>query len=511
MTTNLIDNYVRYRNDPWAFISECVYTLDQVDKVNPIKKFPEREYLKLVSKLWVKYPLIAVPKSRRMTMSWLTISLYLWDTIFHKGRFNAFVSKKEDDANELVNKAKFILEHLDKDNFPKDFIPKYAHKFCVLDFPEIQSKIQGFPQGADQLRQFTFSGIFGDECAFWEQAKQFYAASFPTIDGGGRMSLISSPAPGFFKQLCFDRIDIDGNFDVPEVIENVKYPIDGVKTWINSKNKFLVVELHYSADPKKNNSSYTESIKNSMPTQEYLREYELQWDTFAGMPVYPEFSRKLHVTTKKPSLAPGLPLLIGLDFGLTPACVIGQLQEGTLYIFEELVEFNMGMERFSDMLIAHIRTNYPTKSNLAKDILLYIDPSGHFRKDTDESTCAQILGTKGFTTFPGPIAWEARRKAVVTLLMKLTKDGPALQIYGPACSTLIKGFEGGYQFSDKVAELEPNKLRPLKNEYSHVHDGMQYLASGIANILSKISKPIPRPEYKNVGDNNSMYRRITTI
>jgi hypothetical protein len=58
--------------------------------------------------------------------------------------------------------------------------------------------------GADQLRQFTFSGILGDECAFWEEARKFYSASAPTIEGGGRMTLISSRSPGFFQRLCYD-------------------------------------------------------------------------------------------------------------------------------------------------------------------------------------------------------------------------------------------------------------------------------------------------------------------
>ena len=35
-------------------------------------------------------------------------------------------------------------------------------------------------------------------------------------------------------------VNIDGNFDVPEVIDNVMYPMDGVRTWINKKNKFLI-------------------------------------------------------------------------------------------------------------------------------------------------------------------------------------------------------------------------------------------------------------------------------
>lgn len=197
-----------YRTDPWAFCADCVYTLDQTDEKEPIKKFPSHyEYLKLYTRIWQKEKFIAVPKSRRMFMSWMNIALYTWDTAFHIGKFNAFVSKKEDDANELIVKSKFILDNIPETALPREFIPKYDDTYGKLKFPELNSMIQGFPQGADQLRQFTFSGILGDEMVFWEDAQAMYAASFPTLEGGGRFTAISSPGPGFFKRLVFDQLD----------------------------------------------------------------------------------------------------------------------------------------------------------------------------------------------------------------------------------------------------------------------------------------------------------------
>lgn len=209
---DLLDRVRKIRNDPWEFL-KAVRTLDAVDKKNPIKKFPiHREYLKLFVRIWQKKRLLLVPKSRRMSMSWTCIALAVWDVIFHAGRSWAFVSKKEEDSAELVKRAVFILENLDYDIIPKDFIPAYEAVFCKLTFPEIHSHIQGFASGADQLRQFTHSGILGDEMAFWPDAEQMFNASFPTIEGkegeeGGRFVGISSPAPGFFQRMVQDKID----------------------------------------------------------------------------------------------------------------------------------------------------------------------------------------------------------------------------------------------------------------------------------------------------------------
>jgi hypothetical protein len=489
----VFERYKRYRKDPWAFISECVFTLNEVNKDEPIQRFPDKDYLKLYCKLWQKYPLLAVPKARRMTMSWMTIGLYVWDTIFHKGRFTAFVSKKEDDANYLVDRAKFIIDNLDRNMIPDELIPRYEHKFCTLSFPDINSKIQGFPQGADQLRQFTFSGIFGDESAFWENAEKFYSASLPTIDGGGRMTLVSSPAPGFFKKLCFDAMGTPGDIDVSEYAPDYKKPLQGTRVWTNPKNKFLIYELHYTADPSKRDPSYKESIKNSLPLQEYLREYELYWDTFSGQPVYPEFG-EIHIIDETPSPTPGLPMLIGIDWGLTPAAVIGQYEEGVLTIFREIIELNMGALRFLEKVTTELRLLYPTHSNFKKNWKCFADPAGQSKSQSDESTCFQEA-SKYFNVTPGPIAWEERRNSVVRFLMKLDRGAPAFQVYGRDCPMIVKGFKGGYRFSDKAIDVEPNKIRPIKDAYSHPHDALQYLCSGVRDAIQSAHRNVPVPAY----------------
>jgi hypothetical protein len=488
-----LSNYKRYRDDPWAFLTECVFTLNEVNKKAPIMRFPNKKYLELYVKVWQKRPLIAVPKTRRVTMSWTTISLYVWETIFHQGRFTAFVSKKEEDADFLVKRAKFIVDNLDRSKISPDLIPAYKDTYCKLEFPEINSKIQGFPQGADQLRQFTFSGIFGDECAFWEQAERFYGASLPTIDGGGRMTLVSSPAPGFFKKLVFDALDRKDEINVAEFNPEFTQALQGVRVWRNKKNKFLIYEIHYTADPTKRDPSYAESIKNSMPAQEYLREYELHWDTFAGQPVFTEFN-KVHKISLKPEPTPGLPMLIGLDWGRTPSAIIGQFEEGVLTIFKEFNEVNMGADRFLQKVTTELRLTYPQVSDFKKQWLCFADPAGMSKQQTDDRTCF-LEASKYFNVTPGPIDFETRRLAVVHFLIRLENGVPAFQVYERDCPILTQGFEGGYRYDDKDLEIEPNKLRPIKNLYSHPHDALQYLCSGVKTISKDSFKPIPSPTY----------------
>ena len=77
-------------------------------------------------------------------------------------------------------------------------------------------------------------------------------------------------------------------------------------------------------------------------------EYEKTWETYEGRPVYEDFNETLHVTQSKPRFALGLPLLLGWDSsGLTPACVMAQLQGETLVVFKEVVGQGLGRNALS--------------------------------------------------------------------------------------------------------------------------------------------------------------------
>lgn len=479
-----LERYKAVKRDPWEFATKMVFTKDEVDRKNPIKRFPsDMSYQKLYMRLWQKYPKIAVPKSRRMMMSWTNIVLYVWDTMFNVGRQQAFVSKKETDSHELIERAKFILEHLDYEYIPKDLFPKFNCKFGELAFPEIESRIMGFPSGADQLRQYTFSGMLFDELAFWDNAEDAYASSVPTIEGGGRMTLISSPSPGFFKKLVFDNLqDGIGEPVTKEEFPVERFPCEGVETWMNPKNRFVIVQLHYTADPKKRNEDWLSNIKSAMTISKFQQEYNLQWDTFHGQPVYPDFAERLHVSkdTIQPEL--GLPLLLGVDQGLNAACVVCQMQGDKFVVLEEITASNMGAERFVEKVVRQLAVNYPEWSDLKRDFRVYMDPAAFSRRDVDERTWASVWAKRGFKPMPGPMLWEPRRQAVESLLTKQNKEGSCFELNRGSCSMLLRGFNGGYRYSEKAFDIEPTKARPVKDEHSHIQDALQYVAGGFLKL-----------------------------
>lgn len=207
-------------DDPYYFMTHWAKTLDVHDREQSIKMFPEKEHLKILVEVWLKEYLLLIPKSRQMMMSWLFTTLYLWDTQFHAGRLTFFQSKKEEDADDLVKRAKFVW-----DNEPK-FLKRYylggkfhnlkinpqhngQHTYCKMNFPEINSEIRGIPQGGDVIRMHTASGILSDEMAFQPEAKAAYTAAKPTLSANGRFTGVSTAEDNtFFEDMCFDSVEM---------------------------------------------------------------------------------------------------------------------------------------------------------------------------------------------------------------------------------------------------------------------------------------------------------------
>lgn len=475
----------RYIRDPWAFLEDCVYTLDQVNQNSPIKAFPSYlEYTRFIAKLWIREKLLAIPKSRRMICSWTMISLFSHDTFFNTGRFNAFVSKKEDDSGDLISRSEFIYHKIPTWRIPRALMPvlkngKMSKQPPTMEFEEIHSKIQGFPQGSDQMRQFTFSGMLFDEWAFWDQAQASYSAARPTLEGGGRLTGISSRSPGFFKKVVFDQLDaVDLTFrETPPV--KAQTVMEGVEVWRNPTNGFVVVDLHYTADPRKRSTEWRDAIKQSMPARDFAMEYEKSWQTFEGKPVYDDFNKNIHVATAGLKPEPGIPLILGWDFGLTPACILAQLVGRRLRILKEFVETNGSISKLAPVVYQYLFANYLPWLHGDDKILCYVDPAGFQKAQTDERTCVDVMRKSGFRKInPGPVGWELRRKAVEDYLTKTYGEGPGLFVDEAQCPILIEGFNGGFRYPEKAIEIEPTMIRPIKNKYSHPHDALQYLAAG---------------------------------
>jgi len=192
-------------------------------------------------------------------------------------------------------------------------------------------------------------------------------------------------------------------------------------------------------------------------------------DVRSGRPVYKDYNDGVHLADSIIKPLSGVPLIIGMDLGLTPAAAFMQLSPmGKLLVIDELVSEDCSIQEFcSDYLWPKLRNDYP-KTNF----YVVIDPAGRTRAETDKSSARKIIHDSGL---PYRLARTqeplARRESVVSFLRRV--NGFKLS---PKCIYLRKGFISEYKYERRLlSNIEsPFKEKPEKNIYSHIHEALQY-------------------------------------
>src|SRR3546814_8423977 len=102
------------------------------------------------------------------------------------------------------------------------------------------------------------------------------------------------------------------------------------------------------------------------------------------------FRDRIHLAPEPLAAVPSLPLLIGVDFGLTPAAVIAQrLADGRWLVLDELVTEECGIQRFGETLAAYMARTFPNHG--LRHCQGWGDPAGNQRAQTDERTALAVL------------------------------------------------------------------------------------------------------------------------
>ena len=212
----------------------------------------------------------------------------------------------------------------------------------------------------------------------------------------------------------------------------------------------------------------------------------------SGKPVYPEYRDETHCREVKP--IPGLPLLLGFDYGLTPAVVVCQLSKrGQLRVLADIQSENMGIRQFArDVVRPYLATNYSGYTFQAVG-----DPAGNRRADSDEKTCFMELAEAGIPAMPAVTnEFLARREAVAGFLTRLVDGEPAFLV-NPDARNIRKGMNGGYCFK-RVQIIGAERYRdvPDKNIYSHSCEALQYAAlyTQTMNMSEDFGKKIEYPK-----------------
>lgn len=129
---------------------------------------------------------IIILKARQLGLSWLILCDALYDMIFYPAATNLIFSKREDEAFELLTRMKGIYSYL----------PRWMQARSVLidsagDW-ELSNGSSAKAFATTGGRSYTGSNAIVDEADYVQDLDALLNAVKPTIDAGGKLSLIST-------------------------------------------------------------------------------------------------------------------------------------------------------------------------------------------------------------------------------------------------------------------------------------------------------------------------------
>jgi len=237
---------------------------------------------------------------------------------------------------------------------------------------------------------------------------------------------------------------------------------------------------------------YTDLARNKDPESDFVRVYiDAKYGRMkAGRVVHPLFRREIHVARETLIPNPHLPIVIGADFGLTPALVFKQQDaHGRVLTLAEITTENMGLQRCLETKAK------PLISRRFRDYRFVVtgDPAGAQRSQSDETTCVKIFHKAGFkrVKMATTNARVARYGATDEFLGRLTEVGPAFLV-DPSCEVYAAGLETGYYYKKQKSGIFNEE--PEKNSFSHVVEAGHYadmrFSSGLKDEGEKLTREI---------------------
>lgn len=261
-------------------------------------------------------------------------------------------------------------------------------------------------------------------------------------------------------------------------------PIDKGIARLDQDNGFVVMRLHYSADPVKD-ETWIKREKASYPMVElWQQEMELDFISTAGKRVYPEFTLAANTGELKPERYNEI--WRGWDFGYThPAVVWAQrTHDGHFHILAEMVGADITIQSFAKEVIRVSDNLYPGYKFRDAG-----DPACRQKNDKSEQTTADILRIiYGIRIQSRPTRVQDGIRLLRTLLLP-RPDGFVRMKVNKNCETIIDGMLGGY-----VRDEDDD---PVKDGYyEHIMDALRYVAIILFDLRTAEPMKAARASYR---------------
>lgn len=332
--------------DPLKFF-EHVKILDATtNQIIPFEMWPHLvEFIKAV----FEYPQVVVLKSKQVGISWTLAALAIY-WCYKTGANVIMISKGENEAAELLRKAKFIYKQLPT-HLQLEILNEGAF---TLSFKNKQSRIHTLPSTTSAGVGETASLVIWDENEFHPNAPENWAHLKPTIDAGAKGVAVSTADP----------TSIDSHFK---------------KLWRNARegiNNFYPIFIGWDAVPNRD-KEWLERVR---------KDYDLEWQFKANYP-----------STEEEALSPilGRSVFDGVALQRMQRNAIKEeeIRQGVIHIFRRPqlgVQYMMGVDmaegRGGDFSVCWVEG----KDGIGRELVAVIH-SNHVLPDTFSYMAYELL------------------------------------------------------------------------------------------------------------------------
>ena len=212
-----------------------------------------------------------------------------------------------------------------------------------------------------------------------------------------------------------------------------------------------------------------------------------------GKPVHPRYIDSVHCLDLDFTPDNSVEIILGFDFGRTPACAFLQRAPlGRWICFDEFCAEDMSAITFGPELKKYIDSTYP---GFTFGFRGWGDPSGGNEGEATDDTAHRIIRGAGLPCNP-TITNKAslRRAALEKPMTEMCMDGKPRFVVLPKCRKIRKGLKGAFCYRRVQVSGERYTDVPDKNEYSHPVEALEYGLQGEGegrSALTVASKPAP--------------------
>jgi hypothetical protein len=490
----IIKKMSQWRDDPFLWMVEQVYTIDEADAEAPVKRFPRYRYLKEIIDCYFENKTMILCKSRRMMATHVFSTLMVHQLLFRPYSENVIVSINEDRAKAVLQRrCKAVYDFLDK-RFPYPKLREGQEIRTDRMFnPYNGAQITALPSGSDKCRGLTITNGFYDELAFQSNVEMNLKSLKPALEGDGcRAALVSTPKFATPFQKLVQKIHKQSH---------MKTRMEGLTEYRNEYNQTVLL-LKYTADPEKRTQEwYHKERYGASPDGKSLpgcsgvdvytwdQEYELKFTVPVGKPVVPEIEAKSHCEPYDKSMYdPDRTMHITCDFGHYASMSFFQKDNLNRCVIHKVVlACGIEVEEFQELGKQWLLEYFPGSKDNFK---LHGDPAGGYGSGQGHAATAWDVMQKVWKHHVHGKKSSPADRAMAIRLKASKKVGGAMGIIFPLdCGELIsyenpednrnglllEGFQIGWVYKQPKEGDHYKDVNPHKDGfYEHIFDGLGY-------------------------------------